>query len=73
MTHDYCLLTGDIMTFHLSRLLGMDNVPFLGVVVVNSTDRKWAAVAESITDAGWVDGEFVTLAQWMENLDQHPL
>ena len=58
------------MTFHLSRLLGLDNVPLMQAVVVNLTDTRWRDVAEAIVEAGWNNGDIVTLSQWIHDLAQ---
>ncbi|KAK3585410.1 hypothetical protein CHS0354_020123 [Potamilus streckersoni] len=61
------LVFGEILSFYLSLLLGMDNVPPVVLSVVNSTSKYWRAT--NVHSLGWDDGKMVALIQWISDMD----
>lgn len=50
------------MSFYLSRLLGMDNIPAVVLAITNQTSRHWRNV--NISSVQWQNGKVVALIQW---------
>ncbi|KAL3842504.1 hypothetical protein ACJMK2_020508 [Sinanodonta woodiana] len=61
------LVFGEILSFYLSLLLGMDNVPPVVLSVVNSTSKYWRAT--NVHSFGWEEGKMVALIQWISDMD----
>ena len=55
------------MSFHLSRLLGLDNVPSVTLISVNLDSEQFRQV--NLTQAGWKQDKVVAFIQWIDNLD----
>ncbi|KAK7076755.1 hypothetical protein SK128_000974 [Halocaridina rubra] len=62
---DY-LLVGEILSFYLSRLLGVGHVP--PVVLSQPTGPQWQQVKMEMKNAGWGDAPVVVLTPWFEGL-----
>ncbi|XP_076115188.1 four-jointed box protein 1-like [Mytilus galloprovincialis] len=56
------LVLGEVMSFYLSRLLGMDNIPAVVLAITNQTSRHWRNV--NISSVQWQNGKVVALIQW---------
>ena len=55
------------MSYHLARLLGLDNLPVITLASLNTSAPQWRHV--NITKAGWEEGKVVALIQWIYGLD----
>ncbi|XP_037772848.1 extracellular serine/threonine protein kinase four-jointed-like [Penaeus monodon] len=62
---DY-LLVGEVLSFYLSRVLGVGHVP--PVVLAAPAHPRWSAVASDMSRAGWGDAPVVVLTPWVERL-----
>ena len=60
-------LTGEVMSFYLSRLLGMDSVPAVLLAVTNQTSSRWSNV--DIASVQWQNGKVVALIQWTSHME----
>ena len=68
--HTFChLFAGEILTFHLARLLGLDNIPVVALTQVNSSTLQWQGRADDIAKASWQEGKLAALIQWVDGLD----
>jgi hypothetical protein len=63
--HQY-LVFGEIMSFYLSRLLGINNVPT--VALVNTSDHIWNNVWNNSLSNEWRRNTTVALIEWIDNL-----
>ena len=61
------VIIGEVMSFHLSRLLGLDNVPSVTLISVNSSSEQFRKVI--LTQVHWQEEKVVAFIQWIENLD----
>ncbi|KAG7153290.1 extracellular serine/threonine protein kinase four-jointed-like [Homarus americanus] len=62
---DY-LLVGEVVSFYLSRLLGVGHVP--PVALSEPTQPRWSTVAPQMARAGWGDAPVVVLTPWVHGL-----
>lgn len=60
------LVLGELLSYYLSRLLEMDNIPAVVLSRLNSTSH-WQAV--KINSLDWEEGKFVALIQWIPDMD----
>ncbi|XP_045191356.2 four-jointed box protein 1-like isoform X2 [Mercenaria mercenaria] len=56
---------GEVLTFYLSRLLHMNNVPLAFLVKTNATSVFWKQV--NISSLSWEENQIVTLIEWISN------
>ena len=56
------------MSFYLSRMLGLDNVPLVMLSRVNSSAPFWREVEGDIQKAEWDEGTLVALISWIDEL-----
>ncbi|XP_043938594.1 four-jointed box protein 1 [Protopterus annectens] len=63
-------IVGETLSFYLSRLLGIENVPPLALAKVGPSRALWRDVAAEQTDAQWVDGALVSVTKWVANLSE---
>lgn len=63
--HQYLVL-GEIMSFYLSRLLGITNVPT--VALVNTSDQIWSNVWNDSLSKEWRLNTSVALIEWIDDL-----
>lgn len=61
------LVLGEVMSYYLSRLLGMDSVPAVFLAITNQTSRHWNNV--DISSVEWQDGKVVALIQWTPHME----
>ncbi|XP_018412973.1 PREDICTED: four-jointed box protein 1 [Nanorana parkeri] len=59
-------IQGEVLSFYLSRLLGLPAVPPCILSKVGS--MQWAPVLAELGGTGWVAGSFVTMTPWLHNL-----
>lgn len=62
---DY-LLVGEVLSFYLSRLLGVGHVP--PVALSDPASGRWEPVASQMSAAGWGDAPVVVLTPWVHGL-----
>ncbi|XP_043562197.1 four-jointed box protein 1 [Chiloscyllium plagiosum] len=59
---------GETLSFYLSRLLGIRNVPALALSRVNTNVEQWLGVRRDVQDSQWSDKPIVSLTEWISNL-----
>ncbi|KAK3097612.1 hypothetical protein FSP39_011405 [Pinctada imbricata] len=62
-------MQGEIFSFYLAKLLGINNVPPTSLHVVNSDSDQWSSVHSEIANSQWGDGKVVILTQYIEGLE----
>ncbi|XP_022255224.1 extracellular serine/threonine protein kinase four-jointed-like isoform X2 [Limulus polyphemus] len=68
--HDY-LIQGELLSFYLSRLLGIHNVPAV-TLSVPSIGEQWKKrnVSSFLSRSGWTLNSTVALIQWVNHLER---
>ncbi|XP_072447941.1 four-jointed box protein 1 [Chiloscyllium punctatum] len=61
---------GETLSFYLSRLLGIRNVPALALSRVNTNTEQWLGVRRDVQDSQWADKPIVSLSEWISNLSE---
>lgn len=61
-------IQGEIFSFYLSKLLGIDNVPPSSLHLVNTIDDRWRTVTGEIANSKWADDKVVIFTQFVEGL-----
>ncbi|XP_060065052.1 extracellular serine/threonine protein kinase four-jointed-like [Ylistrum balloti] len=61
------MVLGEVLSFYLSRLLGLDSVPAVVLSITNQTSPRWLTTNYSKVD--WKDGKVVALIQWIPNME----
>lgn len=61
---------GESLSFYLSRLLGIRNVPALALSRVNANGDQWLRVRHEVQAAPWADRPVVSLSEWLGNLSE---
>ncbi|CAH2325789.1 four-jointed box 1 [Pelobates cultripes] len=59
-------IKGEVLSFYLSRLLGLGGVPPCVLSRVGST--QWNPVQAEVVSTGWDPGSIVSLTNWVQNL-----
>ncbi|KAG9472529.1 four-jointed box protein 1 [Eleutherodactylus coqui] len=59
-------IQGEVLSFYLSRLLGLRTVPPCVLSKVGSS--QWAPVQAELGGTGWTSGSLVTITPWLYNL-----
>lgn len=59
-------IQGEVLSFYLSRLLGLPAVPPCVLSKVGS--MQWATVLAELGGTGWTSGSLVTITPWLHNL-----
>ncbi|XP_060694700.1 four-jointed box protein 1 [Hemiscyllium ocellatum] len=59
---------GETLSFYLSRLLGIRNVPALALSRVNTNAEQWLGVRRDVQDSQWADRPIVSLTEWISDL-----
>ena len=59
--------SGEVLSFYLSRLLGMDNVPAVVLAKTNITSKQWRSV--NISHLEWEDNKTIAFIQWIDHLN----
>uniref|UniRef100_A0A8C5MSI9 Four-jointed box kinase 1 n=1 Tax=Leptobrachium leishanense TaxID=445787 RepID=A0A8C5MSI9_9ANUR len=59
-------IQGEVLSFYLSRLLGLRGVPPCVLSKVGSA--PWSPVQAKLASAGWEPGSIVSLTPWVQNL-----
>ncbi|XP_071975148.1 four-jointed box protein 1 [Engystomops pustulosus] len=59
-------IQGEVLSFYLSRLLGLHTVPPCVLSKVGSA--QWAPVQAELGGTGWTSGSLVTITPWLYNL-----
>lgn len=65
--HQYLVL-GEVMSFYLSRLLGLTNVPT--VALVSTSDHIWRDVWNESLSKEWESNTSVALIEWIDDLQR---
>ncbi|XP_041365524.1 four-jointed box protein 1-like [Gigantopelta aegis] len=61
------LVLGEVLSFYLSLLLKMDNVPAVLLSQVNKTSSKWEGSDPG--KLGWDENQYVALIQWIDDIE----
>ncbi|XP_046558586.1 LOW QUALITY PROTEIN: four-jointed box protein 1-like [Haliotis rubra] len=64
--HD-TLVLGEVLSFYLSMLLGMDNVPAVLLSQINASSIHWRGQDTAVL--GWGNNQYVALIQWIDNMN----
>eukprot|EP00061_Rhincodon_typus_P018107 g47133.t1 len=59
---------GETLSFYLSRLLGIHNVPALALSRVSINAEQWLGVRSDVQGSQWADKPIVSLTEWISNL-----
>ena len=65
---DHQLVLGEVMSFYLARLLGLNNVPAVVLSQVDPNHPVWRDAMVDIEAANWRLGSVVALIQWIPEL-----
>eukprot|EP00106_Octopus_bimaculoides_P004173 XP_014771615.1 PREDICTED: uncharacterized protein LOC106870138 [Octopus bimaculoides] len=57
---------GEVLSFYLSRLLGLDNVPIVSLSKVNHSSVQWKGI--NFSKLQWTEGNLVALIQWIPGI-----
>ncbi|XP_029638792.1 four-jointed box protein 1 [Octopus sinensis] len=60
------LVLGEVLSFYLSRLLGLDNVPIVSLSKVNHSSVQWKGI--NFSKLQWTEGNLVALIQWIPGI-----
>ncbi|XP_035694541.1 four-jointed box protein 1-like [Branchiostoma floridae] len=67
--HPFILqVQGELYSYYLGRLLGIDHVPPVVLAVVNGTAPLWSPVAPLLSHMQWEQGVLVALIRWIDYL-----
>ena len=61
-------IQGEIYSYYLSKLLGINNVPPSVLHLADSSKDQWRMVGEEVANARWSEEKPVILSQWINNL-----
>jgi four-jointed box protein 1 len=62
-------IQGELFSFYLGRLLGLNNLAPSSLAVVRSKERVWAKVKPQISLAQWAEDRAVVLTRYIERLE----
>ena len=65
---DHQLVLGELMSFYMARLLGINNVPAVVLSQVDPNHPVWRDALDDVRDAHWRLGSMVALVQWIPHL-----
>lgn len=60
------LILGEVLSFYLSHLLGLDNVPIVSLSQVNHSSLQWKGV--NFNKLQWKEGSLVALIRWIPGI-----
>ena len=60
-------VSGEVLSFYLARMLGIDAVPTVALLQVNSSSPQW--MGHDLKDTQWKQGKVVAMIQWINGLD----
>ncbi|XP_064594666.1 uncharacterized protein LOC135461476 [Liolophura sinensis] len=63
-------IQGEIFSYYLSRLLGLNNVPRPMVTKIDTNARHWSRVRDFVASAQWSTQTPFVLTRWIENLTE---
>lgn len=61
-------IQGEIFSYYLSKLLGINNVPPSVLLLADSSQDQWRMVGREVASAQWSEEKPVIISQWIENL-----
>jgi len=61
-------IQGEIMSYHLARLLGIPNLVPAVLALADPTSPSWAGVSSSLIDAQWSPNKAMVLTPWQHDL-----
>lgn len=62
-------IQGEIFSYYLGKLLGINNVPPSAVQLADTTKDQWRMVSPELANAQWSEEKPVILTQWIEGLE----
>ncbi|XP_066292793.1 four-jointed box protein 1-like [Branchiostoma lanceolatum] len=66
----FVLPKGELYSYYLGRLLGIDHVPPVVLAVVNGTAPLWLRVGPLLPQMQWEQGVLVALIRWIDGLQR---
>ena len=61
-------IQGEIYSYYLSKLLGINNVPPSSIQVADTSADQWRMVSPELANAQWSEEKPVILSEWIEGL-----
>lgn len=61
-------IQGEIYSYYLSKLLGINNVPPSVLQLADTNQDQWRMVGKEVANAQWSEEKPVIISQWIENL-----
>lgn len=61
-------IQGEIYSYYLSKLLGINNVPPSTIQLADTTTDQWRMVSRELANAQWSEEKPVILSEWIEGL-----
>lgn len=62
-------IQGEIYSYYLSKLLGINNVPPSSVQLADTSKDQWRMVSRELANAQWSEEKPVILSEWIEELN----
>ena len=62
------MIADEIVAYHLSTLLGLDNVPITRLLEYNESNPQWQGVVPNLRQANWTDGMLVPVMEFIHNI-----
>ena len=62
-------IQGEVFSYYLARLLGIQNVPPPVLALPDPSDPRWSPVLDELISAQWNSDRVVVLTPWVENLN----
>ncbi|XP_071494537.1 four-jointed box protein 1-like [Diadema antillarum] len=62
-------IQGEILSFHLSRLLSIDNLPLAVLLRFSKENDQWEMVRQNASRAGWEDQKIIVATKWVSDLE----
>ncbi len=62
-------IQGEVFSYHLAQLLGIQNVPPAILALPDPSDPRWSPVLDQLISAQWNSDRVVVLTPWIENLN----
>ena len=61
-------IQGEIYSYYLSKLLGINNVPPSTIQLADTSKDRWRMVSQELANAQWSEEKPVILSKWIEEL-----
>ena len=64
----FITISGEVLSFYLSRFLGLDNIPPVALALVDSNASQWQDVKLKISEAGWSQNHIINQIMWIDSI-----